>query len=103
MKYQPTSRDAWRSFLPVSAELDRAICFHLEICGASICQHIEEAIGRSHQAVSGNLRHLVEHGAVEESGTFGLTSSGRRAIKWRLRIAPPAPPPRPAVQGVLDL
>lgn len=97
MKYQPTSRRAWQSFLPVSAELDREICAHLEASGEAICQEIEQAINRSHQAVSGNLRHLVEHGAVEESGDFGLTTSGRRAIKWRLRVlSQPPPPSRPS-------
>lgn len=51
---------------------------------AIICADIEAAIGRNHQAVSGNLRHLVERGLVENSGEFGLTPSRRKAIKWQL-------------------
>lgn len=85
MKYQPTSRDAYASFLPVAAELDRAICAAL-FSRDQTCQSIEEEIDREHQAVSGNLRHLVEKGLVEESGRFGMTRSGRRAIVWRLRV-----------------
>ena len=85
IEYKPTSREAWRSFLPVTAELDRDICSALTL-GDMTCQEIEEHIGRIHQAVSGNLRHLVEKGLVEESGTFGQTTSGRRAIRWRLRV-----------------
>jgi len=52
------------------------------------CQDIELGIGRSHQAVSGNLRHLVEKGAVKESGSYGKTSSGRRAKKWTIAWTP---------------
>ncbi len=83
MEYQPTSRDAWESFVPVSAHLDRAI---LAALGTEpmICQHIEDRTGRTHQAVSGNLRHLVERGLVTASGAFGKTTSGRRAIKWQI-------------------
>jgi predicted ArsR family transcriptional regulator len=86
MLYQPTSRDAWRSFLPVSAELDRAIMEALSTEDL-ICQDIEKKIKRSHQAVSGNLRHLVEKGAVVATGDYGKTSSGRRAKKWTIALA----------------
>lgn len=83
--YQPTSRDAWKSFLPESADLDRGICAALE-AGDKTCQEVEAATGRSHQAVSANLRHLVEKGVVESvPGVFGKTASGRRAMVWRLR------------------
>lgn len=81
--YQDTSREAWRSFMPVAAELDRAILSALSFSDET-CQAIEVAIGREHQAVSGNLRHLVERGLVEDSGVSGKTRSGRRAIIWRL-------------------
>ncbi len=84
--YQETSRSAWRSFVPVSAELDRAILAEIESAGEHgvACCDIEASIGRSHQAVSGNLRHLVEKGIVEPSGQYGVAPSGRRVIKWRL-------------------
>lgn len=87
--YRETSREAWRSHVSQSAELDYAI---MEAISAEaegiICHAIEEKIGRSHQSVSGNLRHLVERGLVEPGG-HGITSSGRKAIKWRLkRIVP---------------
>lgn len=85
--YQPTSRAAYEQFAPVSGELDRCILAVIREAGQAgiICQAIEAAIGRSHQAVSGNLRHLVEKGLVEPSGNFGLTTSKRRAIKWRIK------------------
>lgn len=86
--YQETSRIAWRSFLPVSAELDRAIMGAIEEAGQGgiICADIETKIGRSHQATSGNLRHLAEKGLVVMTGTHGLTPSGRKANKWRLAL-----------------
>jgi hypothetical protein len=84
--YKKTSRAAWRSFIPVSAKLDRAILAEIEVSGDDgvTCCDIESSIGRSHQAVSGNLRHLVERGFVEQSGLYGLTPSDRSAIRWRL-------------------
>ena len=81
--YRETSREAWESMIPIAAELDHAIMTALKT-GPTICQDIEATIERSHQSVSGNLRHLVENGYVEPSGEFGQTQSGRRAIKWRI-------------------
>lgn len=81
-----TSGEAWDSFQAVSGALDLEI---LLVIRASMpegitCQAIEEQLGRLHQAVSGNLRHLCERGYVEASGRFGKTRSGRKAILWVL-------------------
>tara|TARA_R110000823_G_scaffold124198_1_gene250584 strand:- start:218 stop:511 length:294 start_codon:yes stop_codon:yes gene_type:complete len=84
INYQETSREAWRSFLPDSAKLDRLIMKSLEDLGEVTCQSIEGYIDRDHQAVSGNLRHLVEKNLVEDSGRRGKTRSGRSAILWRI-------------------
>jgi predicted transcriptional regulator len=84
MNYQETSREAWREFVPASAKLDTQIMECLERNGPMICHDIEIEINRAHHAVSGNLRHLVERGLVENSGEYGKTPSGRRAIKWRI-------------------
>jgi predicted transcriptional regulator len=84
INYQETSREAWRSFLPDSAKLDRLIMKSLEDLGEVTCQRIEGYIDRDHQAVSGNLRHLVEKNLVEDSGRRGKTRSGRSAILWRI-------------------
>jgi hypothetical protein len=86
MTYRATSRDAWKAFLPASPILDDMILAALKAAGTlgATCEEIEETIERKHQAVSGNLSHLVKAGAVECTGTFGKTRSGRRAIKWRV-------------------
>jgi len=85
--YRQTSRAAWESMIGPGADLDRAIMGAMisrADPGAGItCQEIETLTGRSHQSVSGNLRHLVEAGLVEPTGGFGVTSSGRRAMTWR--------------------
>lgn len=82
--YRDTSREAWEKFLPVSAELDRAIMAALD--GAQvdglICEQVEKILNRSHQSVAGNMRHLVEKGLVKPTKLRGLTSSNRKAIKW---------------------
>jgi predicted transcriptional regulator len=83
--YQQTSREAYESFEPLSGRLDNLIMLALHSNGPLTCQEIEARIFRSHQAVSGNLRHLVERGYVEKSGQFGFTQSGRKAIKWQAK------------------
>lgn len=100
MQYQETSRAAWADHVPFTAALDRAIMEALSAASETglTCQAIEEATGRNHQAVSGNLRHLAERGLVEKSGFIGFTSSGRQALKWRVNLMGPervtAPSPR---------
>lgn len=82
--YKQTSREAFHSFATISGELDRAILETIRDAPVNgiICEHIERAIGRKHQAVSGNLRHLVERKLVKHSGDYGRTQSGRKAMKW---------------------
>lgn len=84
--YKHTSREAYEGFMPVSGELDLAIIAAIREAGPGgiICEHIERAIGRKHQAVSGNLRHLVERGHVKHNGQYGKTASNRKAMKWVL-------------------
>jgi len=86
MNYQKTSLWAWEEFVPVSAALDRLIMDTLSRAGRDglTCELIEAAIQRSHQAVSGNLTHLVERGLVVPTGTYGVTRSGCRAKRWRV-------------------
>lgn len=85
--YRQTSRAAWESMIGPGADLDRAIMEALTSTAdpgdGMTCQEIEAITGRSHQSVSGNLRHLVEAGLVEPTGAFGVTASGRRAMTWR--------------------
>ena len=86
--YRHTSREAFDSMSgKLSGQLDiyimRQLKRHTPV-GGIICEDIEKAIGRKHQAVSGNLRHLVEAGLAEATGNHGRTSSGRRAIKWAI-------------------
>jgi hypothetical protein len=84
--YKHTSREAYRTFTPASGSLDATILRVIEAAGAPgiICEHIEQQLGRSHQAVSGNLRHVVERGLVKHNGKFDLTKSRRKAMCWVL-------------------
>jgi predicted transcriptional regulator len=87
MTYQDTSRAAWRSFVPVSAVLDRLIMEALTNAGDGGLTdlQIEETIGRKHQAVSANRRHLVERGLVVDSGRRRLLPTNRNAIVWIIK------------------
>lgn len=86
MTYQETSREAWQSMVPVTADLDRAICRELAKAGnAGLTDYeIEQRIERAHQSVSANRRHLVERGVVKDTCLRGVTKSGRKAIRWVL-------------------
>lgn len=115
IEYRDTSRDAWDSFDAVSGDLDREILVTIRRHHPAgiTCDAIEVAIDRKHQSVSGNLRHLVERGLVEDSGERALIRSGRTAILWvlseLLAPPPPSPPeprpesPSPGTQQQLDL
>lgn len=69
-------------------ELDRLIIRAIRNAGRAgiIDEHIEKAIGRKHQSVSGNRRHLVERGYVKHNGKYDKTSGkwGRDAKRWVL-------------------
>jgi len=89
MRYQETSREALEAFAPVSAELDLAIVQAIEASPDGLCDwEIEEKIGRLHQAVSGNRRHLVERGVIVDSGRKRVKPNGRKTIVWILGKAP---------------
>lgn len=93
-------RAAWRDFVPPTATTDRSIMEALTLGGDQglTCAEIEAHTNRTHQAISGNLRHLAERGLVEQSGFKGRTESGRLAAKWRVNLMGPeraiAPSPR---------
>lgn len=95
--YQETSRMAWRSFLPVSAKLDRVIMLAIELAGPEgiTCEAIEHVTNRKHASVSGNLRHLAEKGFVRNTGRRGTISTKRSAILWALAEYVEAPPVAP--------
>lgn len=89
--YRETSRQAWQQMVPsVMGELDRLIVAAIRDAGESgiTCEEIEKKISRSHQSVSGNLRHIVERGVVTFNGGYGKTKSGRKARKW-VTVCPP--------------
>lgn len=78
MDVQQTSREAYARHDSLS--LDDQILRTLKLHGPLTCEQIEERLGRSHQAVSGNLRHLKERGEVSVvPDQYGTTKSGRRA------------------------
>ncbi|HEX8838190.1 MAG TPA: hypothetical protein VF748_14710 [Candidatus Acidoferrum sp.] len=90
MHYQETSREAWENFVPHSAKLDRLIMEQIYAAGTHgvACFKIEAAIARKHEAVSGNLRHLVEKGLVEDSGYRDVRGGARglnEVIRWRVK------------------
>lgn len=47
------------------------------------CKEIEHVLNRDHEAVSGNLRHLVQRKFVEKCG-YGINPSGRPAALWQI-------------------
>lgn len=91
--YQQTSREAFEPYRaevqadriePRTLDFDIALALYAAGPEGMICEAIEIKIDRSHQAVSGNLRHLVERGFVRHNGQKGKTSRNRSAMKWAL-------------------
>lgn len=85
IKMQETSLDAWDAWQgKPSGELDAMILRELHKAGPDglMCWEIEEKIERTHQAVSGNLTHLVERGGVVRLDKRGKTPRGRGAYYW---------------------
>jgi hypothetical protein len=92
LQQQPTSAEAWLKWLGIPSDsLDAKIIAVLADAGSFglMCWQIEVKIARSHQSVSGNLRHLVERGLVKASGQHGRTPSRRKAMCWVLNPRPP--------------
>lgn len=81
--YQDTSREAWRTFIPFSRQLDTQIMEALQGSASGMtCEEIERTTGRKHQAVSANLSRLKDAGLVMASGRYGKTAANRKAIIW---------------------
>ena len=84
-KVRETSLQAWDRWQgKASAELDGQILKALWLAGAQglMCWQIEERIGRTHQAVSGNMTHLAERGGVVCTDRRGRTPRGYGAYYW---------------------
>lgn len=88
--YQETSREAHKQHKREhKGKLDQAILDALRDAGADglTCLELERIVRYPHQSVSGNLRHLVVDGIVENSGTTRLVEgASRRAIVWRIPV-----------------
>ncbi len=70
--------------------LDEEILFALRTYPAGLtCEEVEDLTGRLHQAVSGNMRHLVERGQMHDSGEKRRLRTFKNAIIWRLGKIPP--------------
>ena len=80
-----TSREA---FAQRASTLSQRILAHLASVPNATDAEMEAALGASHQALSGDRRHLVERGKVRPSGAKRPTPSGRPAIAWELGTEP---------------
>lgn len=98
---QTTSRAAFRERNLKPGGVPDRILTYLRASGGACDFEIERALGLSHQSVSGERRHLVEHRFVHATTEKRLTPAGFPAIVWRAGRAPDAfkpgdVPPLPA-------
>jgi predicted transcriptional regulator len=84
MTYQETSREAFESVKPKLPNLQSQVIKKILLNGPSTCEELEHMLERSHQSVSATLTHLKADGVIEDSGERGITSTGRKAIKWNV-------------------
>jgi hypothetical protein len=82
---QQTSLDTWDQWQgKPSAQLDSEILKTLWDSGPDgmMCWQIEAEIGRTHQAVSGNMTHLAKRGGIVCTDRKGKTPRGYPAYYW---------------------
>jgi hypothetical protein len=85
IRMQETSLEAWDLWQgKPSAQLDSQILNALGDAGPDglMCWQIEMEINRTHQAVSGNMTHLAERGAIIKTSRKGKTPRGFTAYYW---------------------
>lgn len=85
IRMQDTSLEAWDLWQgKPSAQLDSEILNALGDAGPEgmMCWQIEMEINRTHQAVSGNMTHLMERGAIVKTEKKGKTPRGFTAYYW---------------------
>ncbi len=85
---QSTSREAFRQRTVRPGGVPDRILEHLKKTGGACDFEIEHALGLPHQSVSGERRHLVEHGLVHATARKRPAPSGRLAIVWAAGPAP---------------
>lgn len=90
MKYvkgSDTSRAAAESIEHELGRLQRLVLdfVSLRLHGAT-CDEAELALSLKHQTASARFRELAELGVIVDSGERRPTSSGRKAIVWKLRV-----------------
>lgn len=97
IRMQETSLAAWDRWQgKASAQLDSEILKTLWYAGAKgmMCWQVEDKIERTHQAVSGNMTHLLERGGIVRTDRKGKTPRGFTAYYWvHADHAPEAEPP----------
>jgi hypothetical protein len=103
-RMQETSLEAWDEWQgKPSAQLDSQILNALGDAGPEgmMCWQIEMEIDRTHQAVSGNMTHLAERGAIVKTSRKGKTPRGFTAYYWvHARHAPEMEPEGQAQLGL---
>jgi hypothetical protein len=85
IKMQQTSLDTWDEWRgKPSAQLDGEILRTLWAAGPTgmMCWQIEMVVGRTHQAVSGNMTHLARDGGIVRTDRKGKTPRGYTAYYW---------------------
>lgn len=83
---QPTSLSAKRSFDLSGDKIDhhRRILASLEFLKEGTFQEIANVCCLTYNQVGRRVSELVKENKVKDSGHFGISPSGKKAIKWEL-------------------
>jgi predicted transcriptional regulator len=84
MLMQQTSIDAYESVNRGNNSMKDKVYDLITMAGVIHCEGVETILDGRHQSISAYIRHLVKEGLVEDSGFKTKTSSGRKAILWRI-------------------
>lgn len=80
-----TSREAAESIAPKTHSLRAMVYQTLTLWGGKTCDELCEMLDIEGNTMRPRIRELVIAGLVEDSGETRPSSSGRKAIVWRVR------------------
>jgi DNA-binding IclR family transcriptional regulator len=89
--YRDTSRAAWTSKQPTLGEQEALVLDAIRKAGPRgvTIYDLSQLLGMIYGTASARVRGLYLKSLIRDTGEFGLTNTGRRAMRWA--VVPPRP------------
>jgi hypothetical protein len=91
MTYRDTSRAAWTSKQPTLGEQEGLVLDAIRRAGprGATIYEVSQRLGMVYGTCSARVRGLYLKSLIDDTGEYGVTNTGRRAMRWR--FVPPKP------------